>query len=341
MLDILRRDKKTRLARLLYHTGLTGLFQRLPLPPGLLVLNYHRIRPDDAAWETQFDDGVFCHTASGFEGQIRWLRKNCRIISEAELIGCIDGQKIPSGPAVLITFDDGYRDNYSLAYPILKSYDVPAIFFIPSQLIDVRNLGWWDVIAYLVARCRKPEVVFQNRRFALPSEAAAFREFLLNRMKLAPYDATQGLVAAAAQLCEVALPDPALQDAELMTWQQIQEVSENGIAIGSHSHTHRVLATLDEAAQRHELLESKKLLEAKTGAEVRSIAYPVGGPEHFTQTTVALARTCGYRLGFSANSGRNVWREFDPLCASRISFPMDDVRTLSAQIVFPRVFFFR
>jgi len=90
-----------------------------------------------------------------------------------------------------------------------------------------------------------------------------------------------------------------------MTWDQAREVSRNGVAIGSHTHTHRVLARLDEQAQRWELLESKLALEKHLGQAVHTIAYPVGRYGNFTPATMRIAGECGYKAAFSFRTGGN------------------------------------
>ena len=75
--------------------------------------------------------------------------------------------------------------------------------------------------------------------------------------------------------------------------------------VGSHTHSHRILARIDEEAQRHELRLSRSILERETGAAVDVLAYPVGGPADFTPVTEAITRDCGYRAAFSCHGGAN------------------------------------
>src|SRR5260370_15063751 len=94
------------------------------------------------------------------------------------------------------------------------------------------------------------------------------------------------------------------------------------MAIGSHGNTHTVLATLDPGAQKQELEITKSILERQITRPVTSIAYPVGGREHFTMETETAAEQCGYRLAFSFATGTNSWNGMDRYAIGRVSAPV-------------------
>src|SRR5260370_1733890 len=133
---------KAALAGMLYRCGLLDIVG-VGVRGKLIVFNYHRIAPDARTFTTPFDEGVFGPPPSIFEQQVAWLKRNMRLLSERELIGIIDSGRHPSEPCALITFDDGYLDNYTLAYPILNRLGAPAVFFLPSHLIVSRTPGLW------------------------------------------------------------------------------------------------------------------------------------------------------------------------------------------------------
>src|SRR5262249_29879813 len=122
------------------------------------------------------------------------------------------------------------------------------------------------------------------------------------KMKIEPAAKTKDLVERLADVCGQRLPEPQLQSSELRTWDHIRELSRH-MTIGSHGHTHTVLATLDAGAQKQELAISKSILESRIGKPVRSVAYPVGGYEHFTRETERSAEQCGYGAAFSFATG--------------------------------------
>jgi len=107
----------------------------------LLVLNYHRIGDPDA---TPYDRGLFSARQDAFAEQVAHLARSCDVISPAD-IETIRRER--HGRFVLVTFDDGYRDNYELAVPVFASRGVPATFFVCTGYIDRPHLAWWDEIA--------------------------------------------------------------------------------------------------------------------------------------------------------------------------------------------------
>tara|TARA_R110000764_G_scaffold132046_1_gene219840 strand:- start:149 stop:598 length:450 start_codon:yes stop_codon:yes gene_type:complete len=90
-----------------------------------------------------------------------------------------------------------------------------------------------------------------------------------------------------------------------VNWQQVQEMANSGMYIGSHTRSHRILSHLSLEEQTREMKLSKEVIENKIGVPVVSIAYPVGNNQSFTNTTCELAKSLGYQCGFSFVSGRN------------------------------------
>jgi len=337
MSGLFPRGKKETLAKVLHSLGLTRVLPRAS--HGLLtIFNYHRIRPNDPSFHTDFDDGVFGPTQEQFESQIRWLRDNLRLLSEDELLDIVASGERPARPCAMITFDDGYLDNYTLARPVLEEYQVPAIFFIPSAAITERTLGWWDQIAYIVKRCARDQVKCQGEVLSLRNREKTIHR-LLERMKIEPHFQTTRLVDELTEACGVSPPGRDVQSRELMSWEQVKECAAGRIAIGSHGHTHRVLATLSAEQQRQELAASKAEIERQVGRPVRTLAYPVGRPAHFTSATMAAARDCGYRLGLSflGHHCYNRWSSLVPYDIRRTSGPRS-LAMLAATVALPGLF---
>jgi tetratricopeptide (TPR) repeat protein len=336
------KRKKELLADILFNFNLVSLFKRLPFRNKLIVLNYHRIRPNDSHFTTTFEDAVYTLNADEFNLQIKWLKHNTLILSERELIDCYrDGIFIPpktSAPCVMITFDDGYRDNYTLAYPILKYYEVPAIMFVATQMVNNRQVPWWDVIAYLIKRCSKPFISFDGRKFPMGDQKKEAIAYFQRMMKKEQYEHTKYLLPDLSNACEVALPDSDLQDKEILTWEEIQEMAQKHIAIGSHTHTHRVLSTINVNSQKEEMILSKLIIEKNISQPALSICYPVGEPQYITEETAEIAASSGYVLGFTANTGVNYWKSIERFTIRRVASLLEKVSTVSLLTILPEVF---
>ncbi|WP_235606768.1 polysaccharide deacetylase family protein [Syntrophotalea acetylenivorans] len=300
----------------------------------IIVCNYHRLYKEKIF--TEFDRGVFAHSVIEFEKHLLWLKKNTKILAESELIDILSGRVSTTKICSLVTFDDGYIDNYTLAYPLLKRLNVPAIFFIPTGLIDSRKLGWWDVIAYLIKKTENTSVDYRGEVVSLESKISAIKKFQ-GIMKIKPFEKTADLLHELSSLCDVPLPDIKKQSKELMTWEQIKEVSDAGIDIGSHTHSHRVLSTISKYEQKKELSFSKSIIEKKIGKKVNTIAYPVGNYQHFNSDTINVISKTGYDAGFSFNTGINYTRELSGFNLKRIE-PSANIELLASTIFFPRLF---
>jgi peptidoglycan/xylan/chitin deacetylase (PgdA/CDA1 family) len=309
-------SKKSLLAHFLYHSGFlrgAASFRE----KGIVVITYHRIRPAGFPIPDGLDENVFGPDQSDFERQVKWLKQNLTVLSESELLEVIQNSRVKE-PCAVITFDDGYRDNYELAYPVLRAHRAPAIFFVCPGLMDKRWLGWWDIIAGMVKKSKQRVITLRGEVLRLGDEKERVIGLLQSWMKSRPSAETAGLLEELSDACGVAFPDRQFQDGQLMTWEQVAEVNRNGVAIGSHTQMHRVLATLDEEEQRWELRESKAALEGRLGRPVQTIAYPAGSYRNFTPATMRIARECGYEAGFSFHSGGNFLPGVNPYDLHRI-----------------------
>lgn len=329
--------KKELLASVVVHLGLLKQMSKLQ-DRGLVILAYHRIRPDIAGVEAMFDEGVLGPAQLNFDRQVKWLKENFDVVSEGEILEAIRARSSYKSRCAAITFDDGYRDNYTLALPVLKRHSVPSIFFVCPGLIDSRQLGWWDLISYLVKKSNKPFATIDGEPLPLGPQAGATIESLQNRMKVRRRCETATLIQKLSEACDVPLPDPELQASQLMTWEQIQDAAGGGVSIGSHTCTHPVLTTIDEERQRWEMRESKKVLEQRLGSRIRTIAYPVGRYGFFSAATMRIARECGYEGAFSFRTGGNFRENASPYNIRRVT-PTDalDPR-FACSVTMPKLF---
>ena len=311
------KGKRAFLANLLFRSSGYRFLKKFE-PKNLVIFNYHRIRTHDLL-ASQFDGGVYGPTEDELRAQLKWLRANTQIISEQELIDHVSSRfELPKSCA-MVTFDDGYFDNATLALPILKELKIPAIFFISTESIEKRVLGWWDNIAYLVKQAKDESIWVRNKEFNLGSEREKTILKFQEWMRTERSDLTTNLVSEIALSCGVKLPESELASRELMSWEQIQDALASGMTIGSHTHTHRVLSTLSKNEQVEEFLLSKQILEMKLKTRIRSVAYPVGGHEDCNLETGSLASECGYELGFSFQTGFNQLKNISPFAVRRIS----------------------
>src|SRR5262245_37641845 len=139
-------SERPRLATLMRKTGMLGVLEHLPRLRGLLVLTYHRVGEPAS---NPFDDATFSATEEIFRAQITYLKERFAMPSVPEILESLARGRLDR-PTALVTFDDGYRDNHEIAFPVLRDLGVPACFFVVTRLLDAPALPWWDRVAYSV-----------------------------------------------------------------------------------------------------------------------------------------------------------------------------------------------
>ncbi|MBX3443104.1 MAG: polysaccharide deacetylase family protein [Planctomyces sp.] len=294
--------KREILARALDCSGVGRALRSWGSWRGLVVLNYHRIGDCRA---TPLDPGVFSATVDEFDRQLGWLKNHADVISLEDVDRALAE---PQRRSVLITFDDGYRDNFELAAPLLASHGLRAAFFITTGFLDERPLAWWDEISWLVkhaARRRLPDRPDLFDRCALgwrPGEETDAIRSVLAAYKSLPAPAADRLIDELAAATETARPSPGLID-PWMTWDMVRELAAAGHAIAAHTVTHPLLGRCDLDRQAHEIRGSKARLEGQLGSPVLGFSYPVGIPGSYSDDTARLVREAGFRWAFSFQGG--------------------------------------
>jgi peptidoglycan/xylan/chitin deacetylase (PgdA/CDA1 family) len=298
------RSRRERLARVAKWTGLATVVEHWPRRPGILVINHHRVlRPDGC----EYDHGVIDCTPEQFARQVRWLRDRFPIFTLDEVLEAVEKPRQLRRCGVLLTFDDGYLDNYQVAFPILQSLGVQGTFFLPTSYIGTSRLPWWDRIARVLRETRHASI-----RLGYPEKAvvelsgdreAAIRQVLTIYKSPAMRDPGRffdELFAACGCECPAESESPLF-----MTWRQAAEMARAGMAFGSHTHTHELLAKLTPEAQYEELTVSRDRIESELAVRVEAVAYPVGSRTAFSAATREAVRRAGYRAGFSYYGGIN------------------------------------
>ncbi|MGZ3787740.1 MAG: polysaccharide deacetylase family protein [Bacteriovorax sp.] len=301
----------------------------------LMILNYHRL--SDPYKKNLFDDGVFGPDAKRFESEMRWLKEETHIISEEELVDIIYNKKKLNRVCSMVTFDDGYIDNFEIAYPILNKLSIPAIYFIPTKFINERTLGWWDIISYIVKNTKLERIHFREKEWTIINKQNVISELIL-KIKKMETSRIDGYLNELSLAFDVPIPSIDIQGKELMSWDQIKEVNCNGISIGSHSHEHVILSKQALGDLRLQVKKSKDILEEKLGTVIQSIAYPVGGHDHFDIETKNVSLDLGFKLGFSFLTGVNRFESIDPFDVKR-GTSQADWSNLDLALAFPDRFF--
>lgn len=296
-------------ANALRWSGGGAALRNTPVWHGVLVLNYHRIGNPDAS---DYDRDVFSARQESFEQQVAFLKRNFEVITPGDLPAVRDRGR---GRVVMITFDDGYRDNFDLAFPILSAHNVPATFFICTGFIDDPRVAWWDEIAWMIRTSDVP---------ALPAG-----EWFSAEVSLEDADRTEAIRGALRRYKELSgqrtggymdflreatgrHSGPGTGADLWMTWDMIRRLHEAGMTIGAHTVRHQLLGRLPEAEQEREIVECRDRIAAEIGQAPRAFAYPVGSKTAFTEATKSLLQKHGFESAFSFYGGFQRLDPFDP-----------------------------
>lgn len=327
-------NKRRFLAQRMRDFGLLSAIERLARKPGLLVLAYHRI--GDPAESPEYSP-VFSATAEGFRAQIEAIRRGFRLLSPRELTDAASGDLPLAEPCAALTFDDGYRDQFDLALPILNDLGTTATFFIPPDLIDRPRPFWWDLVSRIIRQTNRARLELLYPAPMTVDLQSNTRDEAITRvidacLSCRPLDENR-LADHLQTRAGVTLNLEGIGRAALMDWEQVATLVSSGMGIGSHGKTHRRLSDLDDPGQSDELVSSKRMLEAKLGIEVEAISYPYGTVGDYDLRTLRLSRDAGYRVGYTFGDGSNRPWEGDPLQVSRINVGSAD----SAEMVRARL----
>ncbi|MCU0595710.1 MAG: polysaccharide deacetylase family protein [Desulfobacterota bacterium] len=284
-----------------------------------VILCYHRVvegNPDPYSIPgTQAD-------LQRFTDQVRGLFRKYRIIPFSVLVEKLKKGVLDPNDLVL-SFDDGFRDNATLAYPVLKRYGVAAFFFVSPATPGRSSLIWNNRVWWLMNRRTCGDSLSWNGR-ALPlgTEAERIRARDLINQTLAPmkeeereavFDQVARALGSAAQQPE--------HDDVMMRPEEISGMIAGGLAeFGSHSLTHPLLPLCDEHQLRHEVLGSKKALEEALGRPVAHFAYPGGA---YDEKTLHSVRNAGYEAAVTTREGL-VGIGDDPFLLPRVNVVRDD-----------------
>ena len=261
----------------------------------MIVLTYHRIVGDEPSLP-----GI---SVARFAEQMRWVRENCDPIAPDALV---ERTRAPrsSKPAVLVTFDDGYRSYVDLAYPVLKKYGIPAAVFLVTALVDEPGVLWTDRVQWAALTSTHTCVNVPWFNGGAPIELpdwqtrAAFGLAARSLLKTIP-DALR--VERVEELVALLGGSPP-RARQMVTWDEVRRTMDL-TTYGGHTHTHCILSQVDFAGAKREIEGCRDRIAAETGQAPRYFAYPNGSPADFTAQTKAVLRAAGFSIAFSSIEG--------------------------------------
>ncbi|TKB07413.1 polysaccharide deacetylase family protein [Desulforhopalus sp. IMCC35007] len=270
----------------------------------LLVVMYHGVTKNiytPPVW-TQLPEDIF-------EEQIKWLAENFHPISLEEMIRAVQLQEPLPQNSVLVTFDDGLKNNIDVAYPILQKYQVPATIFLTIDFIGTDRFCWVDELyvaiqtAYDKGESLELPLAEAEDFYANGNSWAAYY-VVVEFLKVLPEKSLRGHLSKI--LSQVTIDRDKYQaDFGMMSWEDVRALdSDPLIDFGAHTANHRILTNVPTAALHEELFSSRDRMEKQLGHAITSFCYPNGrlGLD-FLEEHMDMLRNGGYTCAFATNRG--------------------------------------
>ncbi|MCX6835821.1 MAG: polysaccharide deacetylase family protein [candidate division Zixibacteria bacterium] len=301
---------KQLLAASLYYTGLLALwiFLKQTIHGSGTIIAYHCFLDEDDPLRGVLQSGL-CVTSGNFEHQVLFFKRHCRLISLNDMIDALAaGRRLPRR-AVVITVDDGWRDNYVHCFPVLVKHGAQATIFLTVDVIEGNSEFWFlragrilgeghlkagDLAGVMAGVSGVSQDVLQAD-FS-DSQGNVDRDRFMEHLKRLDHDRQKSALDALERLSGVTVSGKRFT----LNWDEIRQMSEAGVDFGSHGCSHRILTHLspDEAAE--ELSRSRARLTEQLGKEIRHFAYPNGD---FNDTVAELISSAGYDCGLATSYG--------------------------------------
>ncbi len=275
------------------------------------ILRYHRIGEEE--------DALFDRIpVRRFKRQMELLLEHFSVFPLEELVLSAQRNDVPPR-AVAVTFDDGYRDNYEFAYPILKNLGIPATIFLTTGPIDGNGMLWHErVITFF--REYSCGTVWLNGTTVDISDAtrkSSVVHQLLEKLKTMDPASRDHAINDLFEGNEK-IGTPMIQRRTMLNWDEIREMAAGNITFGAHTVTHPILTLVPRESVEREIIESRERIEECTGRRVISFAYPNGRKGDFDSDIKKLLMSLGFLCAVTTIWGNNYHNE-DPFELRRIA----------------------
>lgn len=282
------------------HAGMFRLFNSFRKNAGMFVLMYHRILPSVHEEKIFVQPGMYV-SSEVFRRQIAFLKTRYHVLSLIELVQRLGAGKSVAG-CCAITFDDGWRDNYAHAYPVLKEFNVPATIFLATGFIGTNRLFWPEEVGLYLQRLEvfgrdyKHPILKSLPHYRSENRVEQFNHVVMLLKDVAPQQREEFLADLRTQS-----PGDTPSEAMLMRWQEVKEMLDGGLVdFGAHSHNHVILDQVPFGQAEKEVMQSRQELERQLGIKPQLFAYPNG---NFTGDLKGLVRKHGFMGAVTTRKG--------------------------------------
>lgn len=264
------------------------------------IIVYHRVIPDNDGF------AIAPVRESLFDRQMEILSRHFRPVSLGRLLQELEEGDVKPG-TVCVTFDDGYLDNYTHAFPALRRHGVPATIFLATDYVGGRRRLWHDRVlgafkTGTAGRFTLPEAGLTGQPMESARERIDLAFRVLAWLKTFPPAGRDERILAVYAACRA---DESDGERLMLNWDEVGEMTRGGVEFGAHTLTHPILSTLPEAEMEREILGSRREMERRLGAPVRLFAYPNGRKGDYNEISKRLLERDGFLGAVTTNPGVN------------------------------------
>lgn len=339
MIDNLKARVWRILAGLYFSSGMGRIQHR----GRVVILTYHRIVSDHMVRDEHIQPGMYV-LGQSFEAHIAYLRKRFNIISLDELLDLWRTNRLKSEQSYcVITFDDGWRDNYQFAFPVLMKYRIPATIFLATDFIGTARWFWPDQLMFLLQTGRQhttgaadreafSTVLAEMTGVTLPAVDGIFRrvesgdpidpDAIIELCKRIEIDKIHQMIDRLSRALHMDLPTQRV----LLNWDEVREMAGKGITFGSHSGSHRIMTQISLSEVKMELIDSRNTMLRQGIKPVPIFCYPNGS---FDRDIQELVRGNGYLAAVGCEVGLERDKPSDLFALKRISLHEESSASVS------------
>lgn len=281
-----------------------------------VVYTLHRVQPKETNRLSYFDN--LSVTPEYLYNFVIYKQKKYDFIKLSELPERLSKRnKKGEKPFALLTFDDGYADNYNYAYPILKQTKTPFAIFLTCNFIDNRQPFNFPFLLERIIY-NNDLLVVNGEKYVCSDMEQKNEIYKLLEKEMLTWAYEDVETKFKTFFCDY-LNENVYED-NMLTWQQVNEMKNSRLCeFGAHTMTHCRLSNMSENELLYELGESKRLIEKQIGIFVDCISYPFGTQKDYNDLVLDIGEQLGYRFGFQLNGKEIRYNQFNSLCLNRVN----------------------
>jgi peptidoglycan/xylan/chitin deacetylase (PgdA/CDA1 family) len=273
------------------------------------ILVYHRVLTEKELRQEFIQPGMYVRN-DVFEMQMLFLKKHFQILSLQELLDLLKGKKWDNRKRYcVVTFDDGWRDNYLYAFPILQKHGIPATIFLPTALIGTNQRFWPDVLGNLLLHYYSADVP-EGEKNAIASlwnrypwtdniknkNVEDIIDLVIEHCKELADEERNEIIREMTAILGLSMEG----ERALLTWDEVKEMSNKGISFGSHSCTHKILTKCATRVVQEEIQDSSIHLQEEGINYIPVFCYPNGD---YNREIAGQVKAAGYLAAVSTHFG--------------------------------------